>query len=148
MNVDYIRILQELLEHHRTASALMLKRAQLRGIRLGGLRADGLDLEEADLRQSTLADVKWRGCIVRDALLDGADFTRAILRMCDFDQARATDAIFVLARLENSTARGARLDGADFTRAVLTDTDFSRASLRGANLQGVSASGAFFAVLT
>jgi len=64
--------------------------------------------------------------------------------MCNFDQARATNATFAQARLENCTARGARFDGADLSDAVLTDTDFSRASFREANLERVSASGACF----
>lgn len=136
--------LRNLVNSQRTARDLVLAGADLRGIQLSGLRADGLDLEDADLRESTLVDVKWKGCILRDARLDGADFTGAVLRLCDFDQARVTNAIFVQTCLENSTARGARFDGTDLTEAVLTDTDFSRASLRGANLTGVSASGADF----
>ncbi len=144
MTVNNSNVLREFLDHHRTARALVLKGADLRGIHTPGLRADGLDLEEADLRESTLAEVRWKGCILRDALLDGANFTEAVLRMCDLDQARATGAIFVRARLENSTARGARFDRADLTGAVLTDTDFTRASLCGASMEGVSASGAQF----
>jgi uncharacterized protein YjbI with pentapeptide repeats len=135
-------MLKDFLDRRRSARGLVLKGANLRGLRLAGLRADGLDLEEADLRESSLAGVKWKGCILRDARLDDADFTDAVLRLCDLDQARATKATFARVRLENSTARGARFDGADLTGAVLTDTDFSRASLRGANLEGVSASGA------
>lgn len=144
MNPNPADQLRALLNGRRTARDLVFKGADLRGIRLATLRADGLDLAEADLRASSLNEVKWKGCILRDALLDGADFTDAVLRLCDLDQARATKAIFVQARLENCTARGARFDGADMTGAVLTDTDFSRASLRGANLEGVSASGADF----
>ncbi|MGA7730198.1 MAG: pentapeptide repeat-containing protein [Chloroflexia bacterium] len=136
--------LRNLVHRRQTARNLVFKGADLRGIQLSGLRADGLDLEEADLRESSLIEVKWKGCILRDALLDAADFTDAVLRLCDFDQVRATDAIFVRTRLENSTACGARFDRADLTGASLIDTDFSRASLRGANLEGVSASGAHF----
>ncbi len=144
MTHDPAGMLKELLDHRRTARALVLKAADLHGSDLAGLRADGLDLEEADLRESSLTEAKWRGCVLRDARLDGADFTDAVLRMCDLDQARASNAKFVRTRLENSTARGARFDGADLTGAVLTDTDFSRASLCGAILEGVSASGADF----
>lgn len=144
MNPEPGRILRELLDHHRTARALVLKAADLRGLQLAGLRADGLDLEAADLRESSLAEVKWVGCILRDARLDAADLTAAVLRRCDLDDTRATGALFVRARIENSTARGARFDGADLTAAVLTDTDFSRASFCNAGMEGVSASGADF----
>lgn len=123
---------------------LVFRGASLHGEQLSKLGADGIDLEEADLREASLTHVKWKGCILRYARLDDANFTDAVLRLCDFDEARAARATFTRARLENSTARGARFDGADLTDAVLTDTDFSRASLRGANLGGVSASGADF----
>jgi uncharacterized protein YjbI with pentapeptide repeats len=141
---DTLKTLLDLHVHRHTARGLDLKGTDLRGQPLAGLRADGLDLEEADLRESCLREVKWKGCILRDARLDSADFTKAVLRLCDLDQARAVGAIFVRTHLENSTARGARFDGADLTEAVLTDTDFSRASLRGANLESVEASGADF----
>lgn len=120
---------------------LVLRDSDLRGLQFAGLRADGLDLGECDLRDSTLSGVKWRGCTLRNARLDAADFSDAVLRMCDFDDVRAPHARFTRARFENSRARGARLDEADFSSAVLTDTDLSRASLRGARLDGVSATG-------
>ena len=93
------------------------------------------------MRDSGLMRITWRGCTLRDARLDAADFSDAVLRMCDLDDVRAPHAKFTRARLENSSARGARLDAADFSSAVLTDTDLSRASLRGARLDGVSATG-------
>jgi uncharacterized protein YjbI with pentapeptide repeats len=144
MDMQLADQLRALVNNKRTARNLKFKGADLRGVQLSGLRADGLDFEEADLRESSLADVKWKGCILREARLDAADFTGAVLRLCDLDGARLTKATFVRVRLENSTARGARFDGADLTGAVLTETDFSRASLRRANLEGVSASGADF----
>jgi uncharacterized protein YjbI with pentapeptide repeats len=124
-----------------TARNVVVTGAQLQGVQLAGLRADGLDLAECDLRDSSLGRITWRGCTLRDARLDAADFSDAVLRMCDLDGVRAAGARFVRARLENSSARGARLDAADFSSAVLTDTDLSRASLRGARLDGVSATG-------
>lgn len=144
MPPDFTHIFREFLEQGRTARDLMLRGASLLRVHLVGLRADGLDLEEADLRESVLRGVKWKGCSLRDAHLDAADLTDAILRLCDLEGARASGAAFVRARIENCTARGARFDGADLTEAVLTDTDFSRASLHGANLEGVEASGADF----
>lgn len=144
MTQDPIHTLKEFLNHHQTVHRLVLKSMNLRGLELPGLRADGLNLEEADLRESSLTQVKWKGCILRDARLDAANFTDAVLRLCDLDQARAIDTKWVRTRLENSTARGSCFDRADFTDAVLTDTDFSRASLRNANLTGVSASGTNF----
>lgn len=144
MNHHLLNDLQTLKNSHRTARDLMFKGADLRGGNLSGLRADGLNLEDTDLREISLTEVRWKGCILRDARLDAADFTVAVLRMCDLDQARLLNAILVRACLENCTARGARFDGADLTGAVLTDTDFSRASFRDANLEGVSASGADF----
>jgi uncharacterized protein YjbI with pentapeptide repeats len=125
----------------RTARDLLLTDAKLRGLQLDGLRADGLDLVDSDLRDSSLTGITWRGCTLRNARLDAADFSDAVLRMCDLDDVRAPHAKFTRARLENSSARGARLDEADFSSAVLTDTDLSRASLRGARLDGVSATG-------
>ena len=125
----------------RTARGLVLKNAQLGGLQLAGLRADALDLSDADLRRAVLTAARWTACILRNARLDAADFSDAVLRMCDLDDVRAAGARFMRARLENSTARGARLDAADFSSAVLTDTDLSRASLRGARLDGVSATG-------
>lgn len=141
---DPTQILHSFFVQRRTARNLILKGANLRRRDLAGLRADGLDLEEADLREICLIQVRWKACVLHDARLEAADFTDAVLRLCDLDQTRATNAKFVRTRLENSTARGARFDGADLTGAVLTDTDFSRASFRGANLEGVSASGANF----
>ena len=125
----------------RPVRDLALRENDLRGLQLAELRADGLDLGECDLRDSTLRGVRWRGCSLRDARLEAADFSDAVLRTCDLDGVRAAGAHFTRARLENSTARGARLDGADFSSAILTDTDLSRASLRGARLDGVSATG-------
>ena len=92
--------------------------------------------------EASLAAANLKGCNLRDARLDAADFTDAVLRLCDLDQARASGASFVRTRLENGSARGARFEGADLTGAILTDTDFSRASLRGAMLDGASATGA------
>ena len=133
--------LRDALAAGRTVRDFAVRDGDLRGLQLAGLRADGLDLGECDLRNSALARVRWRGCSLRDARLDAADFSEAVLRMCDFDNVRAPHAQFTCARLENSTARGARLDAADFSSAVLSDTDLSRASLRGARLDGVSATG-------
>ncbi|MDJ0694547.1 pentapeptide repeat-containing protein [Mastigocoleus sp. MO_188.B34] len=144
MTLDYYDIFREFIERRRTVRALVIKGANLHGLRLMELRADGLELEEADLREASLKEVRWKACILCEAHLDAADFTDAILRLCDLDRARATNATFLRTRLENSTARGVLFDGANFLGAVLTDTDFSRASFRGANLESVSASGANF----
>ena len=141
MTSDASEQLQNALQLRLTARDLQLKGADLRDVSLDGLRADGLDLTECDLRDSTLTGLRWRRCSLCEARLDAADFSDAVLRICDLDNVRAPGAKFKRARLENSTARGARLDAADFSSAVLTDTDLSRASLRGARLDGVSATG-------
>jgi uncharacterized protein YjbI with pentapeptide repeats len=103
-----------------------------------------LALEGADLRGANRSQVHWTSCVLRDAILENADFSRAILRMCDLDGVRAAHAVFTGASVENCTARGARFDAANFAGAVLIETDFSRASMRSAQLTGVSASGADF----
>ena len=144
MTSGSVHTLHQALSNHRTARALKLNKAEFRGQDLTGLRADSLNLEDVDLREVILKNARWRSCTLRDARLDRADFTEAVLRMCDLDAVRAEAAVFVRTRLENSTARGARFDGADFSEAVLTDTDFSRASLRGARLENAEASGANF----
>lgn len=144
MTVTFVDTLTAILAECQTAKDLVLRGASLSGIQLSRLRADGLDLEEADLQTASLTEVRWKACTLRDARLDTVDFTDAILRLCNFDRACATNARFVRTRLENSTANGAQFDGANWTGAVLTDTDFSRASFRNANMERVSASGACF----
>jgi uncharacterized protein YjbI with pentapeptide repeats len=141
MDSNSLVLLHEAVTTRRTARHLTLREADLRKAALDTLRADGLDLSDADLRTASLTAARWTGCHLRDARLEAADFSDAVLRMCDLDDVRAAGARFVRARLENSSARGARLDAADFSSAVLTDTDLSRASLRGARLDGVSATG-------
>jgi uncharacterized protein YjbI with pentapeptide repeats len=141
MSTEPLLLLLDLAQRRRTARALVLRSADLRGGQLARLHGDGLDLSEGDLRGASFAAARWRGCVLRHARLEEADFSDATLRMCDFDGVGAGKAVFARARLENSTARGARFDGADLRGAILTDTDFSRASFRGADLEGVAASG-------
>jgi uncharacterized protein YjbI with pentapeptide repeats len=141
MDANSLVLLHQAVSSRRTARHLQLREADLSQAALDALRADELDLAAADLRAASLKAVHWTACTLRDARLDAADFSDAVLRMCDLDDVRAAGARFVRARLENSSARGARLDAADFSSAVLTDTDLSRASLRGARLDGVSATG-------
>ncbi len=143
-NNDLGKTIQKFIKQRQMARNFILKGVILHGITLDELRADSLNFEEADLSESSLKEVNWKGCILRDARLEGADFTHAILRLCNLDQARATNTIFIKTRVENSTACAAGFDNTNFSKAILTDTDFSRASFRDANLESVSASGASF----
>lgn len=144
MNAPLADQLQALAGTHGTARDLVLDGARLCGGRFAGLRADGLSLVGADLRDGLLAQARWKECVLRDACIEAADFSGAVLRRCDLDGVRAAGARFTGARIENCRAQGARFDAADLGRAVLTDSDFSRASFRDADLDGVAASGACF----
>ena len=144
MTINSADILKESIERQRTARDLILKDANLRGVRLAKLRADNVTFDGTDLSEAMLTEVRWKKCSLRDSRLEAADFTNAILRLCDLDHVRAINSTFINARLENSTACAAQFDNVNFINAVLTDTDFSRASFRDANLENVSASGACF----
>lgn len=96
----------ESIRRDRMVRDLNLKGVDLLRIQLSGLRADNLDLAEADLREAALGDIKWSGCILRDALLQEAECTRAVLRLCDLDEARVYSPYKTRARLKTGTFEG------------------------------------------
>jgi len=116
--------------------------AKLEGEDLSGLRAETVILSRADLRRARLVEIHWTDCLLRDARLDGADLSRAVLRICDLSGVRAGGISAREACIEDCSAVGIILDGADLTNARLCETDLTRASLRGASLRGAELSGA------
>ncbi|MEO0406912.1 MAG: pentapeptide repeat-containing protein [Cyanobacteria bacterium P01_A01_bin.135] len=136
--------LKKFLKSGQTARNLSFRKASLEGIDLANFRADNINFEGANFQESKLINTRWVDCILRDAQLNSADFTDAVFRLCNLDQARINDTKLSSAYLEDSTARGAQFDRAILTEAVLTDTDFSRSSFCDANFEGASASGASF----
>ncbi len=144
MSSDIVEYLHWHAQARRPVRDRAMTGADLHGQCLDQLRARSVDLTGANLRQTSLLGSRWTACALDQAHLESARFGQAVLRLCTLDGVHAAHASFAHARLENSHAIGACLDHADFSGAVLTDSDFSRASLRKANLEGISASGVNF----
>lgn len=87
-------------------------------------------------------------------LLEGADFTNAVLRACNFDYARLqrvifkgadlTKARFVQANLERAQLENTNLEGAQFTEAKLHEANFAGARLKNTNFSKSNLTGAVF----
>lgn len=74
---------------------------------------------------------------LRDAFLEGADFSRSYLTV-DFRGANLRGANFSQANVKGCNFSNADLRGADFTGAALEATEFKEANLEGTNFAGAS----------
>ncbi len=139
--------------------AIVLARADLRGVRLRRAQLKGIDLRSADLRGASLGKADLRRAQLdevdlRDADLEGADLRRASLGAADCRGAMLEDADLRGARLrfaqlQESVLEGAKLAKADLWGASLVDAiaptaDFRGATLKEADLRGADLSEAIF----
>ena len=96
-------------------------------IRLANARLDHTSFAGSDLSRGRLADARGAGSIWQKAVLDGADFSYAVLPAAHFSEASADGARFFGANLKGARFNRALLEGADFTRSNLFGADLSRA---------------------
>jgi uncharacterized protein YjbI with pentapeptide repeats len=124
------------------------------------LRAPGARFEGAQLAGvlfsggSALPGASFRGlrardCGFRGTLLDGSDFTRAVLSRCDLSSAQLRRCRFDAALVSRSGLRQvqgqeASFAGADLYHSNVTKADWTRADFRHASLYRVEASGAIW----
>ena len=98
---------------------------------LGWANINGLDLDGAVFTKSVLKLAFCKGCS-----LVGADFSGANLRGVNLEGCDLRGAVFRDANLEGAHMLGADLTGADFAGANLKLANFDRAILRDADLTG------------
>jgi len=121
--------------------------AELAAADFGGASAAGINMEKADLtnlRAGEKADFtggKFREAkapksIWEKALLDRADFSRAVLKDALFEDASVTDTRFDRADLTKASFEGALAQRAVLTNANLLRVSFNRTDLREASLAG------------
>ena len=112
---------------------------------LRGADLRGADLTNADMRGATL-----RGASLYRAVLDGADFRKAVLltkdrdegfQSCEWDEGEAFDGSdrpvdFTDCSLKGARLNYAKLKGAEFGGAILDGAHLAGADLRGASFDG------------
>ncbi len=118
-------------------------RADLSDAMMTRANLSGADFSEANLTGARLFSVRterrgeedvWRNqAVFGRAILQGAQFTSAILPNAEFDEADLQDAILHNAKLEEASFKGANLFGARFIHSTLSKADFRTADLRGTN---------------
>ncbi|WP_018632718.1 pentapeptide repeat-containing protein [Neomegalonema perideroedes] len=132
--------------------ALDLARTDLRGLSTALVGAAGpIPLRGAppglDASRSRAAfdavEADLTGANLREADLEGGDFSKAILRRADLAEAKALSVSFRGADLREADFAYAKLSGADFSGADLRGTSLVFADLRGADLKGADLTGAF-----
>lgn len=129
--------------------------AELPSADLGGAAAIGVNMEQADLtnlragEQADFTEARFREAkapksIWEGALLDRADFSRAVLQRALFEDASVKDANFDRTDLTKASFEGAAADRALMTNANLLRVSFNRADLTEASLAGSNAYEASF----
>jgi uncharacterized protein YjbI with pentapeptide repeats len=91
---------------------------------------------KASLRGCTFSRLKLEGANFDNADLTGASFTGSCLDQVSFRKAKATDAVFVGASMQNADLSNAVFAGANFAESNLTGATLQGADLTGANLRG------------
>jgi len=86
------------------------------------------DLNAAELNDANLSGATLSGCKMKNAVLDGVNFTEALL-----SEARLSGSSFLKAQLA-----GVDLTGANLARADLTDANLMGADLTGANMESIT----------
>lgn len=102
------------------ALGINLERADITGLRSG----EASDFREANIRFTKAAGSMWESCV-----LDGADFSHALLTGAQF-----VDASMVAANLDRVVADGANFEDANLQKGLLTNANFLRASFERTNL--------------
>ncbi len=137
---------------HADFSGANLENADFRGAAVEsadfeGVRASSISMEQADLTglrassQSVFAKGNFRktkanGSLWEEAILDGADFSRAALVRAQFGEASLREALFDRADLSAAVFDDAYLEKAVLTSANLLRVSFERANLTDADLEG------------
>lgn len=101
-------------------------------------------LADGRLVGADLARVNWRKKSLPQAVLRGADFSKAKLSKTDFTGADLAGANFAGADLAGAILAGADLTGAILDAAMLKDADLTGAKLVGALAKNISSPGADF----
>ena len=128
------------LEHADFSGALLddadFDGAQARGINLEGARAAGLRAsDESDLTSARCRKLQGPKSNWDTSILDGADFSGAVLVDAVFTAASMREAVFHCADLAGAELSDTCLAKADLTSANLLRASFDRADLEGADFQ-------------
>lgn len=118
--MDTKELINQYLAGQRTFRGVVIRYADLAGIRL-----IGADLSKSDLREANLQKANLSGANLQGAILEDADLRQANLEGTNLGGAALSGASF----------RDANLKDCQFQGANLVQTDLSFADLRGANLQ-------------
>lgn len=102
------------------APGINLEKADITGLRSGEVS----DFRKAKIRFAKAAGSMWESCV-----LDGADFSHALLTGAQF-----VDASMVAANLDRVVADGANFEDANLQQGWLTNANFLRASFERTNL--------------
>lgn len=97
---------------------------------------------ERDFRELDIADGD--SSSFRDALLEGADFSRSFI-LADFSGARLRGSRFVEANVKTCVFDGADLGYCDFSRAAIDAATFESCNFEGAQFEGAGCYGYTFA---
>jgi Pentapeptide repeats (8 copies) len=116
----------------------------LSGADLMRLRADGVKLSGALLAECKLQGSRFCECDFVETSVERADFTGAVIRLCQMDRLRADSVTIVRARFEDSSAEGADFKCANFSETRLSETSFARAVLRSIVLDSAEGAGIVF----
>lgn len=95
--------------------------------------------ENADLTGANLRGIQGIKSVFESAILDRADFSRAILKNAQFGEASLVETNFDRCDLTGASFDDANATGCKLTRANLLRASFERTDLTGANLEGSNA---------
>lgn len=125
---------------------LDFSRASLQRFDISDLDFDEIivDVAFADLSEARLTNAKLFRLRGREAILDRAYCSRALLREARLDGTHAQNAIFHGANLVSASLKQADLRGAQFHDALMQESHLEGANLQGANFTGANLANAYF----
>jgi uncharacterized protein YjbI with pentapeptide repeats len=127
-----------------------LPAAQFDGVKAKGVQMEKADIsglhggDKADFTSGNFRGAKGAGSIWEQSMLDGADFSKALLTRANFNEASLREARFDRADALKASFDDAWLQGAVLTNANLLRATFDRADLTQANFSNSNLYGAGF----